>query len=723
MGKPDLTVGMAVYDDLDGLYFTVQAINVYHPEVKDKIEILVLDNNPDSEHGEAVADFLKRIKNARYFPYAEWKSTAVRDVLFAEAASDYVLCIDSHVLIMPGALSRLIHFYKQNVYCGDLLQGPMMYDELEGVPPATHFDHKWQAFMLGVWGADPRGLDRDAPPFEIPMQGLGVFGCRKDAWLGFNRLFRGFGGEEWYIHEKFRRAGKKAMCLPFLRWTHRFRRPAGARYRLHLDDRIYNYFVGHMELGADVQPIFDHFGESPGQERCAQLYELAKKDLLLQPLRLKNSASEIPVVTCLMVVNNTSQMHLNEAVESFHRQYYQARELVIFNDGPNIVECDHPLVKVINYPEGLSSLDECVKTALPACNGDTICLWDSHGIELPWRISIDIEMMDKGFDFWQAASFWRGEAEGMILRPSNHHEFSIFNCVMRRSWLADNSLSDARSTELLEWSRMSTITRDAHYAGNDEPITIETGWRMNYAKMASRASVGALNQAERDKQIPVFLAVCDVVPWAESAIENLHRIGGLEIILVDNMSTNPRMIKFLNDCPYEVVKLEKRLKQEEIWSTRIQRTVDGLFLAAHSFFDLSELPSNTAVALHGALNSLGISRCGVSVAFEDLPEYNPCREDIIQREKEHWEEKDGDYYEAEAGFAVIIGRSGRLSEKLEDWHTPHKRLCPPYLVRYRPWYLDFENWESIHKDVLYYLEHSVDDGLFWEYTELVNEAT
>ena len=42
-----LTIGMATYDDFDGTYFTVQAIRLYHPEVADDIEILIIDNHPE----------------------------------------------------------------------------------------------------------------------------------------------------------------------------------------------------------------------------------------------------------------------------------------------------------------------------------------------------------------------------------------------------------------------------------------------------------------------------------------------------------------------------------------------------------------------------------------------------------------------------------------------------------------------------------------------------
>ena len=41
-----LTIGMATYDDYDGVYFTVQALRLYHREVARDVAILVLDNNP-----------------------------------------------------------------------------------------------------------------------------------------------------------------------------------------------------------------------------------------------------------------------------------------------------------------------------------------------------------------------------------------------------------------------------------------------------------------------------------------------------------------------------------------------------------------------------------------------------------------------------------------------------------------------------------------------------
>ena len=277
---PRLTVGMAVHDDFDGAYFSVQALRLGHPEAVEEIELLLVDNSPDSEHGKTLSSFAERVPRLRYVPFDGWKSPAVKHMVFEFAATPHVLCMDSHVLLAPGALAKLLSYLARNPNVTDLLQGPIVHDDLEQV--STHMDPVWNDRMFGTWGVDERGLDPAAPPFEIPMQGMGLFCCRRDAWLGYNRLFEGFGGEEGYIHEKYRKAGRRTLCLPFLRWLHRFDRPHGVRYRLRLDDRIRNYFIGHLELGLDPAEVFDHFLKYEKPERLASIFHDATRAVRAQ---------------------------------------------------------------------------------------------------------------------------------------------------------------------------------------------------------------------------------------------------------------------------------------------------------------------------------------------------------------------------------------------------------------------------------------------------------
>ena len=303
-----LSIGMAHYDDFDGLYFTIQSLKLHH-DLED-CELIVVDNNPGSRHGAEAKKLIEHKSGnlkTRYIPFHASKGTTqTRQAIFDNAEGEAVLVMDCHVLLAPGAINALMQYYEDHPGCKDLLSGPLVTDDIGSY--MTHFDLQWRGQMWGTWGTawtthhakyfsfreregkvavhdlvtgefkfitdhawagheqvmDGNGYSRINPirnssAFEIPAQGLGLFSCRKDAWLGFNPHFRGFGGEEGYIHEKFRQAGARAMCLPRLVWNHRFGRVNGVPYPLSQFNKVRNYILGFQELGKDLTEVHQHF--------------------------------------------------------------------------------------------------------------------------------------------------------------------------------------------------------------------------------------------------------------------------------------------------------------------------------------------------------------------------------------------------------------------------------------------------------------------------------
>lgn len=248
---PELTIGMATYDDYSGLYFTLQALRLYH-DLEDT-ELLVVDNF-GCEKSRALVEQIK----GRYVLAKDVVGTAApKDLVFQLAEGHAVLCCDCHVLFGRDAIARLKRYFRLHPDSDDLLQGPLVHDDGKSI--LTHQEPRWDDMMWGVWATDPRGVDPQSPPFEIPMHGMAVFSCRKSAWLGFNPKFRGFGGEEGYIHEKFRQADRQCLCLPWLRWMHRFQTKEDVTYPMTIEDRIRNYIIGYVELGLSLEPIVNHF--------------------------------------------------------------------------------------------------------------------------------------------------------------------------------------------------------------------------------------------------------------------------------------------------------------------------------------------------------------------------------------------------------------------------------------------------------------------------------
>jgi hypothetical protein len=286
MSARNISFVCAVFDDFYGLWPTLQSIRLH--DFQDGDEIVVVDNNPASLHGRDSMNVVSWMKDvARYIPLASPVGTAVpRDRAIAEAKNEIVICFDPHVLFPPGAIDAVRSFFEANPKSKDLVSGPLLYDDLKQY--ATHFADVWRGEMWGIWATDSRGNHivtypppklepgqtiwttrsphLDTTAFEIPGCGLGAFAVRKAAWPGFNPNFRGFGGEELYVHEKIRRAGGRNLCLPAFRWVHRFGRPDGVKYPLTLWNKVRNYVIGHRELGLPLDRVHRHFVEGLNED-------------------------------------------------------------------------------------------------------------------------------------------------------------------------------------------------------------------------------------------------------------------------------------------------------------------------------------------------------------------------------------------------------------------------------------------------------------------------
>lgn len=285
-----------------------------------KIEFVVVENNPESKHATFVKDLSNKHSGlVRVVDLVGSQGTScTRNKVIEEARGKFVLVMDCHVLLCPvvKTIEKLIEFANYNDKSNDLYCGPLVYDS--GKSFYTHFNDEWDGGMWGRWGTawtcvceaynfsvindgnnecefvelasqervkqckycdrefpklpfgghenklksqgyERVGLDSKEKPFEVFAQGLGLFLTRKNAWLGFNKDQSGFGGEECYIHEKYRKAGRKTFCLPFLRWLHRFGRPEGVQYGVSTEQKMINYILEFKEIGLDPQPIKDHF--------------------------------------------------------------------------------------------------------------------------------------------------------------------------------------------------------------------------------------------------------------------------------------------------------------------------------------------------------------------------------------------------------------------------------------------------------------------------------
>lgn len=258
-----LSVGMAVHDHFDGVYFTVQSILMGETPPD---EIIIIDNAPDTNDGKLTKSFCEsanQTKNGKrivkYVEYTQKKSTCVKEQVFNHATTSHVMVVDSHVILKYNTLTNIMKHFKENPDNNDLYHGVITGDNVTSLM-ATEMKPVYSSHFYGQWHMDHTNVEKGVP-FEIEMHGMALFACRKDAWLGFDPRFIGFGGEEGYIHQKFRNNGRKVWCLPNVIYNHQFKRSKAATYPNILEDRLFNYILGWYTTGIDTKPLISHFIE------------------------------------------------------------------------------------------------------------------------------------------------------------------------------------------------------------------------------------------------------------------------------------------------------------------------------------------------------------------------------------------------------------------------------------------------------------------------------
>lgn len=237
MPKPRVTIGMAHFDDYDGVWSTLHALRRYHDT--SECELLVVDNSPKSPHGRAVADLCGKI-GSRYLAFADAVGTsAPRNRVFAEARGEIVVCMDCHVLLDRGAVDAIRDFYAHGQHRLDMLCGPLLNDG--GGLLGTHFNDFWRAEMWGIWGS----------AWECPCHRLGIVGADDVPPLRFSPMELPTSNGLYYVElAEQRQVSECPRCggeLPAIGWAGHERQLTQA---------------GYVWLGAD--PRGEPF-EVPGQ--------------------------------------------------------------------------------------------------------------------------------------------------------------------------------------------------------------------------------------------------------------------------------------------------------------------------------------------------------------------------------------------------------------------------------------------------------------------------
>jgi hypothetical protein len=134
----------------------------------------------------------------------------------------------------------------------------------------------------------------------------------------------------------------------------------------------------------------------------------------------KGRTKPLPLVSCICPTYNRPPDHqylIEEAIESFLRQTYPNKEMIVVNDCPDQeLVCDAPGVRVVNVPKRFPTLGEKRNAGHRLARGELFAPWDDDDISLPWRLSLLVERLG-GAPYLNPDKCWFVNSNGLHSDP------------------------------------------------------------------------------------------------------------------------------------------------------------------------------------------------------------------------------------------------------------------------------------------------------------------
>jgi hypothetical protein len=207
--------------------------------------------------------------------------------------------------------------------------------------------------------------------------------------------------------------------------------------------------------------------------------------------------------------------------------------------------------------------------------------------------------------------------------------------------------------------------------------------------------------------IPVYITVRDLLDCPRNLAAQVTELRDGLPILLDNASTYPPTVEWLNDCTHEVRRGTNHGNNVawnggHVLSAETHKATygDSCFVVTDGDIDLTGLPVDLLHDMAAALEDSGAYKSAVSLGITDIPNHNPFKDQIFQHESKFWKWRTGidvPLYIAESDTHFCMYRAG------DSWTGYDSvRLGYPYVARHVPWYW---NPDALPPDAEWYVKH------------------
>lgn len=214
--------------------------------------------------------------------------------------------------------------------------------------------------------------------------------------------------------------------------------------------------------------------------------------------------------------------------------------------------------------------------------------------------------------------------------------------------------------------------------------------RAHYFYIMERLKPSKISDAHH---IPIIINNFNRLTMLKELIESLTSRGYSRIVILDNQSTYPPLLRWYDSCPYEVIRLPRNFGFKALWkyAPARKRFCSDYYIYTDADVRLSpECPADVVERMFHILKHerRKAFKIGPSIRITDLPDQYSHKQEVVNFESKYFTEEvevDGTkLYRApiDTTFALYrprIGLSRRVS--LEAY-----RMAEPYSILHLPWY-------------------------------------
>ena len=221
-----------------------------------------------------------------------------------------------------------------------------------------------------------------------------------------------------------------------------------------------------------------------------------------------------------------------------------------------------------------------------------------------------------------------------------------------------------------------------------------------------------------NKDVDVFVISFNRLNYLEKIIKWLEDSGFEKINIIDNNSTYPPLIKYLDSSKHNVFRMNKNFGHLVVWECGMFDNIlkNNYYIVSDcDILPIDECPHDVSNFFYQILKKFkNITKVGFSLKIDDIPNHFIYRDNVLDWEIKFWNKQIGNglfYAAIDTTFALY--RPGIYPSDKKWWESI--RTYYPYTARHLPWYA---NSLLTNEEDSYYQKQINKTSSFWSLTDI-----